>query len=251
MKLTVDTHCHTISSGHAYSTIAEITAEARKKGIRMLAMTDHGPSVPGGPNLLHFVNLRVLPEYINGVRVLKGAEVNIIDFEGRLDLPVSVLERLELVIAGLHDVSMSPGTVEENTRAVIRAMGNPLVDIIAHPGNPRFPIDIEKVVQCAADTNTLIEINNTSFTAARKGSYENCKNIALEARRRGIKLCVGSDAHVSFDVGKFDKVLELFQETGIKEEQVLNTQPEKVIMYLQDKGKNIEYDSLIYNKAQQ
>ncbi len=241
MQLLVDTHCHTISSGHAYSTITEIAQCANQKGLKMIAMTDHGPSVLGGPNLLHLVNMRIIPDYIYGVRVLKGVEANVIDMNGKLDVPDNILERLELVIAGFHDICIPAGSVEENTRAMIGAMQNPLVDIIAHPGNPVFAIDIDKVIQCAADTNTLIEINNASFAVARKGSAENCKKIAMAAKQKGIKLAVGSDSHICFDVGRFEKVLSLFEEVGMPEELVMHTDPKKLVEFLRSKGKKIEY----------
>lgn len=70
-KLVVDTHTHTVASGHAYSTIIENCIEASKKGIELIAMTDHGPAMPGGPHIFHFGNLKVIPRYIHGVEVLK------------------------------------------------------------------------------------------------------------------------------------------------------------------------------------
>ena len=47
MKIEVDTHCHTIASGHAYSTIVENAKAASEKGLKMIAITDHGPAMPG------------------------------------------------------------------------------------------------------------------------------------------------------------------------------------------------------------
>ena len=66
--------------------------------------------------------MRVIPEYIKGVRVLKGVEANIMDFDGGLDIPEKYL-KLDIVIA-FHEVCIDPGTVEENTRALIGAMSN-------------------------------------------------------------------------------------------------------------------------------
>ncbi|HWR60308.1 MAG TPA: phosphatase [Clostridia bacterium] len=239
MKFLIDTHCHTISSGHAYSTIAELAETAAGKGLKLIAMTDHGPAMPGGPHIFHIGNLRVIPDYIKGVRVLKGVEANIIDFDGRLDLPDSYLKRLEIVIAALHDVCIAPGSVEENTRALVAAMNNPYVDIIAHPGNPYYPIDIDRLIQCAYDTGKLIEINNSSFAGSRRGSAENCRKIAAGAREKGVLLTAGSDCHICYDVGRFDKVEEIFEEVGMPEELVINTDPQKLIDYLNRNGKKV------------
>lgn len=239
MKFLVDTHCHTISSGHAYSTITEIAEVAKEKGLEIIAMTDHGPAMVGAPHLFHFGNQRVLPDYIKGVRVLKGVEANIMDFAGGLDLPEQYLKNLEIVIASFHDVCIAPGSVEENTQALIEAMKNPYVDIIAHPGNPYYPIDIDRFVQSAFDTGTLIEINNSSFAGSRAGSAENCRRIAAKAKEKGVMLAIGSDCHISFDVGRFDKIEAIFEELDMPEELVINTRPGQLIDYIRKKGKNI------------
>lgn len=240
MKLLVDTHCHTVASGHAYSTIVELAEEASKKGLKIIAMTDHGPAMPGGPFIFHFGNQNVIPDYINGVRILKGIEANIMDFKGSLDIEDRYLERMDIVIASFHEVCISPGSVEENTAALISAMKNPLVDIIAHPGNPNYPIDIDKFVEVAHETNTLIEINNSSFKVSRKGSEVNCRKIAAKAKEKGAVLVAGSDSHICFDVGKFDKVNELFEDLNMPEDLVINTDPQKLIDYLNKKGKKVK-----------
>ena len=239
MKYLVDTHCHTISSGHAYSTISEMVEAASAKGMKIIAMTDHGPAMPGGPHLYHFGNMRVIPSYMKGVRILKGVEANIISYDGEIDMPEDYLKRLELVIASFHEICIEPGSVEENTRAVIGAMKNKYVDIIAHPGNPIFPINIEQVMDCAKETGVLIEINNSSFGMARRGSEGNCKKIAEYARDNKIQVVVGSDSHISLDVGRFDKVERLFEEIGMPDELVINTKPERLIEYLNQKGKKV------------
>ena len=239
LKFLVDTHCHTISSGHAYSTISEIAETAGEKGLKLIAMTDHGPALPGGPSILHTGNLRIIPDYIKGVRVLKGVEANIMDYNGGLDLPDNYLKNLEIVIASFHDVCIVPGSVEENTRALVSAMRNPYVDIIAHPGNPYYPIDIDKLIQCAYDTGKLIEINNSSFLGSRKGSAENCRRIAAMAKEKGVMLTAGSDCHICYDVGKFNIVDEIFREIEMPEELVINTDPQKLIDYLNKRGRKV------------
>jgi putative hydrolase len=239
LKFLIDTHCHTVSSGHAYSTITEIAETASEKGLKLIAMTDHGPAMPGGPHIFHIGNQRVIPDYIKGVRVLKGVEANIMDFDGGLDLPEKYLKKLDIVIASLHDDCIDPGSVEENTRALVAAMNNPYVDIIAHPGNPYYPIDIDRLIQCACETGTLIEINNSSFIGSRKGSAENCKNIAAKAREKGASLAAGSDCHICYDVGKFNKIEEIFKELDMPEELVINTDPLKLIDYLNKKGRHV------------
>jgi len=234
MHFTIDTHVHSIASGHAYSTVEEIARFASSKGILVFALTDHGPSIPGAPNSIYFGNLAVLPEEIYGVRVLKGIEANILDYEGNLDLPSGVLKKLEFVIASFHDLCIESGTVEQNTAALIGALKNPLVDVIAHPGNPRFQVDIDSVVKAAKHYGKLIEINNHSFRV-RAGSRDNCIMFARKCMEYGVRIVCGSDAHISFDVGKFDKVYELLAEVGMPEELIINISVESIADYLESR----------------
>ncbi|AOT72168.1 phosphatase [Geosporobacter ferrireducens] len=238
MKLILDTHTHSISSGHAYSTIQEMAEGAKNKGLKLMAVTDHAPKLPGACHIYHFWNLKVIPRIIHGVEILRGVEVNILDDQGTIDLDEDILTRLDLVIASLHDACIEPGTIEENTNALIGAMSNPYVHIIGHPGNPRYPIDIDRMVRAAKEKNVLIEVNNSSFHV-RQGSKDNCTAIALKAKELGCRVVVGSDAHISYDVGKFDTVLEIFRRINMPEELVINASVEKLKNFLLEKGKKI------------
>lgn len=236
MRLVADLHTHTIASGHAYSTIKEIAEAAQQKGLELVAITDHGPNEPGAPHWYYFDNLPVVPKRIAGVEVLKGVEANIIGWEGELDLDLETLSRLDLVAAGFH--TRETGSVEENTHTMIKAMAGGLVDIIVHPGNPRFAIDPVRVVEAAQKYGVVLEINNSSLTAGsfRRGSRGNCLKIARLAAEAGITVVVGSDAHWAEDVGEFGLALELLLEAGVKPEQVLNTSVEKIKSYLEKRG---------------
>lgn len=241
MKLVLDTHMHTIASGHAYSTIHDYIKSAKEKGLELIALTDHGPEMPGGPNIFHIGNQRVIPRVIEGIEVLRGVEANIMNYDGEIDIDENYLKRLDIVIASLHDVCIRPGSEEENTRALIKAMENKYVDIIAHPGNPRFPIDIDKFIMAAKEKNIIVEINNSSFVnTSRRGSKENCIEIAKRAKELGVKVIAGSDAHISFDVGRFDKVLEVFKLVDMPSNLIMNTSKEKLKNHLKAKGKVLE-----------
>ena len=217
-----DLHVHTLASGHAYSTINEIAAEAARKGLRLVAMTDHGPALPGGPHPYHFAALRFIPEFIQGVRILRGVESNIIG-RGKLDLPEALLEKLDLVMAGFHeDTGFSGKGAVANTRALLAVMELPLVKVISHPGNPRFPIDFEVVARHAAATGTALEINNSSFTVSRRGSAEPCGRLAQLCARHGAPVAVGSDAHIAQGVGEFGDALAAIEAAGVAWEQVIN-----------------------------
>ncbi|WHH60477.1 phosphatase [Petroclostridium sp. X23] len=237
LKYLVDTHCHSVATGHAYSTIQELAEQASKKNMEMIAITDHGVAMVDAPHYWHFGNMKILPSEIYGVKILKGVEANIIDMEGNLDMPEEYLCRLDWVIASFHDVCIEPGTVEQHTHAWIKVIENKYVDAIGHSGNPVFTYHYDEVLRCVKDNDKLVEINNHSFSS-RPGSEENCKLIAQKCKEMGVKVVVGSDAHISFDVGKFDKVYEIFKEVNMPEELVMNTSAQKLLDYLR-KRKNI------------
>lgn len=232
MHLIADLHTHTVSSGHAYSTVLEIANAAREKGLEMVAVTDHGPAMPGGPHPYHFGNLRAIPREIYGVRILRGAELNVIDREGNLDLSLDRVCQLDIVLAGLHEYCFPDGSVEENTEGMIAAMHNPYVDIVVHPGNPEFKIDPEKIVRAATELGIAIEVNNSSLTTCRFGSMTHCREITTLAKRYGTLLSVGSDSHIALTVGELSAAKELLKTAGISAEQVLNTSGARVERYL-------------------
>jgi len=237
MKYKIDPHCHSIASGHAYSTIMEIAKAASEKGFKMIGITDHGPLFPGGPHEYHFGNLKVVPKKLYGVEVLKGAETNIIDRSGRLDLNERWLENLDLVLAGFHQPCIEPGTTAVNTETMINTIRNPYVDIIVHPGNPVFPIDIDAVLEAAKEFNTLIEINNSSLGVSRKGSEKNCFRIAELCKKHGVRMVVGSDSHIAENVGEFGKVSKIFKRLEMPEELIMNLSVSGFKSYLKSKGK--------------
>lgn len=237
MYYEIDTHCHTVSSGHAYSTVTEIANEARNKGLKLVGITDHGPKMPGGPHVFHILNQKVYPDTINGVEILKGVEANIIDYNGKLDIEDKYLSELDLVIASLHTVCINPGNEKENTFALIKAMENKYVDIIAHPGNPEFPINKKELVLKAKETNTLIEINNSSLGKSRVGSLNHCIEIAKLCKEHNVNIVVGSDSHICYDVGEFSSVTKLLNEIEMPKELIINLSVESFKEYLKMKGK--------------
>jgi putative hydrolase len=237
MKYVLDTHCHTLASGHAYSTIGELVDVAKEKGLELIAITEHGPDMPGAPHFYYFGNLKVVPPIIKGVKILKGIEANIIDYDGNVDLNSKRLKKLDIVLASLHEICLKPGSMDENTKAVIGAMNNPLIDIIAHPGNPQYTLDFDLIVEEAAKTNTLIEINNSSFVSSRRGSYENCLYIIRRCKELNIPISLGSDTHYADDVGDFSKAVKLVKEVNFPEELIINTSVDKLLNYLREKGK--------------
>ncbi|MEA3344284.1 MAG: PHP domain-containing protein, partial [Patescibacteria group bacterium] len=125
-------------------------------------------------------------------RILQGCEANILN-NGSVDIRDSALEKLDYVIAGVHSNLKMPEN--EMTKRIIVAMKNPHIDIIAHPTGrllgkrDAYNLDMEKILNMAKETNTILEIN--SFSQRLDLNDINIKR-AIEV---GVKLIIDSDAH--------------------------------------------------------
>jgi putative hydrolase len=239
MDLLVDLHVHTVASGHGYSTLAENVAAAASHGLKVIGITDHGPALPGGAHNYHFWNMRVLPDEIDGVRVLKGVEANIVDDKGNLDLPDEILKALDVVMIGFHPAcGYESGDIKQNTDTLIRAMSNPLVHIIVHPGNPWFTIDPDRVVEAACKYNVLLEMNNSSFVMSRPGGEDLSRQVAKAVFEDGQDIILGSDAHWAKLVGHLEEALGEVEAIGFGADRIINTSPERVFEFLAMKRKS-------------
>lgn len=238
MNFILDVHCHTVISGHAYSTVSENAAHAAKIGLPYIGISDHAPGMLGGAPLYNFTNLWILPDVIKGVRVFKGAECNIMSVLGDLDLKADLLAKMEFVIASMHRGTFSPNDRETHTRAMVAAMENNCdMHILGHPGDFCFDMDIQTVVEAAARTKTIIEINNQSLNP---NSYRfNEKKIVLEilkfCKKLSVPVLASSDAHFCTSVGELERAKAIIVEAGLDEEQVLNTSVERFLAAIQSK----------------
>lgn len=239
MKCLLDMHTHTIISGHAYSTLTENAKYASEKGIQLLGTTDHGPSMPGAPHEWYFLNFKVLPKELFGVTMLYGCEANIIDYEGNLDLPTFLQEKMDILIASIHEPLMEANEdADLNTSAFLKVMDNPNVHIIGHSGNPKFPIHEEELVKKAKEKNILIEINNSSFISSRIGSEKNCAKIARLCKEHSVRIILNSDAHFYQSIGNFDAALSMLKQIEMPEELIINKSKEEFLNFLRIKKKS-------------
>lgn len=237
MNILVDVHTHTIASGHAYSTITENMKAASDKKLKMIAMTDHSPGMPGSTHIFHFQNLKTLPDEMYGVKLLKGAEVNIINYEGEIDLSESILRSLDLVLASLHPPCIEFADEETITRGIEKVMENPYVHIIGHPGDQRFPMDYERIVKVSKRTGTLLEVNNASLKpeSFRPGVRENLIQMLGCCKVYEVPVVLGTDAHFHEAVGEFSEAIELLESLEFPESLVLNTSPDRLMKVIHQK----------------
>lgn len=229
MKIVADLHVHTVSSGHAYSTLEEYIKQAKKIGLKAIGITDHGPAMLGGPHYYYFSNMGMIPEKLEGIRIYRGVEANVINAEGGLDLADEELAKLDIVMMAMHPrCGYENQSEEKNTEVLVKVLNNPYVKVIAHPGNPKYPISVEKTVAIAKEKGVLLEINNSSFVYSRAGSWDRCLEFAKEIKRQDWQVVIGTDSHISPMLGNFNKALELIKKAGLSEKHVVNTSIQKI-----------------------
>lgn len=225
MKIELDVHTHTVASGHAFSTLQEMVAAAAGKNLGLLGITDHASSLPGAPEPIYFSNLHVVPRMIDGVQLMMGAEINIMDHEGNIDMDEKQMSRLDLRIAGIHSLVYRHGTIDENTAGMLRVIHNPFIQIISHPGDGTADLRFEPLVAAAKETHTLLEINNSSLKPIRdkKSARDNNLEILRLSKKYDVPVILGSDAHISYDIANYEYLYPLLAETEFPEELIINT----------------------------
>lgn len=231
IKVAVDTHTHTLVSGHAYSTINEMVTRAASYGLEGIAITDHAPQMPGSAHEFYFMNMRILPRVMAGIDVLFGSELNIMDGNGTVDMEERVLKELDIAIASIHVPCYGKSLgKEKNTKAYIHAMENPWIDIIGHPDDGRFEVDYKLLVQAAKETGTILEVNNSSLRPGgiRKDTYGNARQMLEYCKEYGAMITLGSDAHVDIEIADTKYSSAVLREVDFPEELIANISLEKL-----------------------
>lgn len=234
MEFLIDTHTHTLASGHAYSTMNEMIQAAKDKGLKYLGITEHAPKMPGTCHIFYFENLKVVPRQYGDLTLLLGAEANILDTDGTLDLYDELLERLDIIIASLHNPCYQKGTATDNTNAYLGAMKNPKVAIIGHPDDGRIPVDYEVLVREAKKHHVALEVNNSSLSpnSFRPNARENVMTYLTLCKEEGVPIIYGSDAHVCYDVANFSFAKEVTDAVAFPKELIINYNQNLIDKYI-------------------
>ena len=235
MKIIADTHTHTIMSGHAHSTVMENLIEAKRKGLKFIAITDHTGQMPASPDETYFICMwSALPDEHNGVYILRGCEANILDENGSLDIRDKTLDRLEWRIASLHKIITKPMDIEAHTRLWLNVAKNPRIDVIGHSGEEEFKYDYERVIPEFKKYGKVVEIN-TASAKTRPSSIKNCTEIARLCAKHGVPIVISSDAHFASYVGEFDEAIRIVLDAEVPEELILNANEKRFADFLEKK----------------
>ena len=236
----IDTHTHTVISGHAWSTLSENVFAARQKGLKGICLTEHGPEMQGGAPSYTPLSQTMVPEEIDGIRIYKGIEANIIDFYGRMDISDEYLSYCEFVIASIHRPVLDGGTIEQNTYAYVKALQNPHVDTLGHPEDPKVPCDLESIIKEAIKQNKLLEMNNNSLSAIRTGSRSSLVKYIKLCKQMQARVCVASDAHFYNMVGNVSPIMGLLDELQYPPELIVNLTLKNFEEYLSERKSRLK-----------
>ncbi len=235
MNFIGDFHTHTCASTHAYSTITENAKWASEHGIKYLAMTDHGIEMEDAPHEWHFINMRVLPDELFGVRIIKGIEANIKDDKGTLDIKdPGFYKYVQWVNASMHYPLMMPSNKAEHTKAYLSVLQNPHVDVICHSESEQYDYDFDAVAKECANQGKLIEVN-VSRLYRGKTHFQRYATILEACEKYGTNIVVNSDAHFYNAIGDFDAAKQLLAEVNFPEKLIFNIDEDKILSYLRNK----------------
>lgn len=242
MKLFGDYHTHTIYS-HGKGNIEDNVKMAIKKGLKEIAICDHGPG--------HFLygvkkkNIPLMKEEIlrlndkyakDDIKILLGVEANLIGFQGMIDMDDALIKHTDILLLGYHygviPASFGDGiglyiknplskfsglgkekSLELNTLAFIKAINKYPIDFITHPG-AKVKLDIKELAKACGKVGTALEIN------AKHGelSIESIK-IAME---ENVEFIVNSDAHTPEDVGNISQSMNRIKYANLPLNRIRN-----------------------------
>ncbi len=241
MLLLGDYHTHTKYSrhGHGKGTVLENASVASNKGLKQIAISDHGFN-----HMFYGVRRREIPQVrediwnakeVTGVDVLLGVEANLISSDGAIDVKIEDLEYLDILLMGFHNLvrmdsnkdffkinianmlsgvfAPSKELINRNTTAFLKALDKYPIDIITHL-NYGCPVDTLAVAKLAKEKGTYVELNG------KRINFTEQEIVTMASE--GVNFIINSDAHSPDRVGECNHALNLIYKLGIPLSQVAN-----------------------------
>jgi DNA polymerase (family 10) len=222
-----DLHLHTLATDGRNS-IEEMALAAKKHGLKYIAVTEHSDrlKVAGGldpPRLMQQIDeIERLNDRLKGIQILKGLEVEILE-DGSLDLPDTVLARLDLVVGTVHSYFNLP--LEKQTERILHAMDHRYFSMLAHPTGrliderDPYQVDMTRIIHKARDRGCFLELNSNP---RRLDLYDIYCQVA---RDEGVLVSINSDAHSVNDFDYLAFGVGQARRGWLEKDDVLNTRP--------------------------
>ncbi|MDD5674998.1 MAG: PHP domain-containing protein [Chitinivibrionales bacterium] len=232
--VSVDFHSHTLFSACGLHSILEMLTEAKRRGLAGLAITDHGPAMKGRVNTTFFERL-INP--LDGIRLLKGMECNLVDDQGAVDFPMGSLKWADVLLLGIHPNTPQGLGAHANTAMLCNAIRkNPFLDIISHANEPQFPVDYNVVAAAAAFAGLAIEINNSKVLHKRCTPADTAALLDACKKSR-CRVIVSSDAHALNEIGGDESVRPIIDSVRFPEELIVNATAERAFTFVEERRK--------------
>lgn len=217
--ITGDLHVHS-DWGGGQDSLETLARAAKEQGHAYIAITDRGLDAARLREQMEAID--ALNGRLKGLRLLKGAEVDILE-DGTLALPDEVLAGLDLCVCGVRDhLDLS---AEKQTRRVLAALKNPRCTILAHPlgrlipARPPMALDMEQVLRAAAREGVILEVNG------RPERLDLDDHHCHMAHDLGVRLCISSDASSAGELGLVRHGVYQARRGWIGAADVVNTLP--------------------------
>jgi len=236
-----DYHTHTKYSKHHHGkgSILENASAAANKGIKQIAISDHGFN-----HMIYGVKRRELPEIheeiytakeVSGISILSSIEANLISMDGDIDLKEEDFENFDIVLMGFHKVvkfktwrdffklglknlligrrKASKKQININTTAYLKALDKYPIDVITHLGED-CQVDVMPIAKMAKQKGVLIELNGKRINFTDKE--------IVDMAKEGVKFIINSDAHSPDRVGEVNNAINKIFKLGVSPAQVVN-----------------------------
>jgi DNA polymerase (family X) len=220
-----DVHCHTVASD-GRATIEQMALAAKARGYEYVAITDHsathgfGNHVPPEELERQIERVREVNAQLDGIEVLIGTETNILP-DGSPDYDDELLARLDWAVGSIHtSFAMKE---KEMTDRMVAAIEHPYIDAIGHPTGrkietrPGYALDMERVIEAAARTGTMLEIN------AAPDRRDLNEVHARAAAAAGVLILIDSDAHSTRNFELMRYGVATARRAWLTKDQVANT----------------------------
>ncbi len=240
--ITADYHTHTRYS-HGKGSIEDNVIVARKKGLKKIAISDHGFGHIGFG--LKYKDIDMMRDEIQrlsikykDIKIMLGIEANLRGLDGTIDIPNAYLDKFDIILMGFHK-AVIPSSLkdayelfaknalsiafpldmdklkQQNTQAIINAMERYPIKIITHPG-AKINIDTKILAKHAAKMDVLLEINASH-------GFMTTEYVKI-AMKEGASFVINSDAHHPSKVGDFEKAIEIAISANLDPKQIINAQ---------------------------
>ncbi len=228
----VDFHVHSIFSNCGLHTVLEILSYAKKKGIKGLAITDHGPELGGRLNSVFFERFE---NPIKGIKLIKGIEANLTKNKGEIDFPISFMKYTDLILLGIHPNTEKGLGKKVYTDMLIEAIRkNPYVDVISHPNDLIYLVDFTALAEASKDMGIAIELNNSKLKLKRV-DMKTTEELVDACLKTGCKMVLSSDAHVISELGRDEDLKPLIKKMQLPGDLFVNNNVKNAFRFINDR----------------